>query len=149
VNRLHTASCRPHHWAALFVSCACRMPTTCWSAVVVLLLVLLLGSAAVAKVADLGLARVMDHSGIHRTTHTLGTINHMPPEQLRNGQLSPPVTSTPLASCCTSCTLAPWPSGSCSTWGSSMRRWCCTTCGPWSPADAGRPAAADGALLGH
>eukprot|EP00775_Hariotina_reticulata_P002668 gene2668-2968_t len=46
-------------------------------------------AGAVAKVADLGLARVMDASRTHRTTHTLGTMNHMPPEQLRSGQLSP------------------------------------------------------------
>jgi len=35
--------------------------------------------------------------------------------------------------CCASCTLAPWPSGSCSTWGSSVRRWCCTDLRPLVP----------------
>eukprot|EP00878_Enallax_costatus_P015115 GHUV01015827.1.p1 GENE.GHUV01015827.1~~GHUV01015827.1.p1 ORF type:complete len:582 (+),score=126.05 GHUV01015827.1:174-1748(+) len=42
-----------------------------------------------AKLADLGLARVMAKARTHRTTDTVGTMSHMPPELLRYGKQSP------------------------------------------------------------
>jgi len=43
---------------------------------------------AVSKVSDLGLARVIESNSTHHTSAARGTMNHMPPEQLRSGQLS-------------------------------------------------------------
>lgn len=43
---------------------------------------------AIAKIADFGLARVVLSS--HRTTLTVGTITHMPPERLTGGTMAPP-----------------------------------------------------------
>eukprot|EP00878_Enallax_costatus_P018455 GHUV01019427.1.p1 GENE.GHUV01019427.1~~GHUV01019427.1.p1 ORF type:complete len:578 (+),score=131.42 GHUV01019427.1:188-1921(+) len=45
----------------------------------------------VAKLADLGLSRVIKQHKTHRTTQTVGTMNHMPSELLRYGRLSPAV----------------------------------------------------------
>ncbi|KAF6266356.1 kinase-like domain-containing protein [Scenedesmus sp. NREL 46B-D3] len=42
----------------------------------------------VAKLADLGLSRVIKLHRTHRTTNTVGTLSHMPPELLRYGHCS-------------------------------------------------------------
>ncbi|WIA13815.1 hypothetical protein OEZ85_007362 [Tetradesmus obliquus] len=42
----------------------------------------------VAKLADLGLSRVINQHRTHRTTHTFGTLSHMPPCLLREGRLT-------------------------------------------------------------
>ncbi|WIA11661.1 hypothetical protein OEZ85_011762 [Tetradesmus obliquus] len=47
----------------------------------------------VAKLADLGLSRVIKQHSIHRTTNTVGTLSHMPPEMLRFGRMSPAADS--------------------------------------------------------
>uniref|UniRef100_A0A383W1M2 Protein kinase domain-containing protein n=1 Tax=Tetradesmus obliquus TaxID=3088 RepID=A0A383W1M2_TETOB len=41
-----------------------------------------------AKLADLGLSRVLQQHATHRTTQTVGTMSHMAPEVLRSGRLS-------------------------------------------------------------
>uniref|UniRef100_A0A383WIW4 Protein kinase domain-containing protein n=1 Tax=Tetradesmus obliquus TaxID=3088 RepID=A0A383WIW4_TETOB len=41
-----------------------------------------------AKLADLGLSRVLQQHATHRTTQTVGTMSHMPPELLRYGRMS-------------------------------------------------------------
>ncbi|GLC35900.1 hypothetical protein PLESTF_001237900 [Pleodorina starrii] len=41
----------------------------------------------VAKVADFGLSRALDHGRTHQTTRNVGTITHMPPESLLGGQI--------------------------------------------------------------
>eukprot|EP00878_Enallax_costatus_P018623 GHUV01019614.1.p1 GENE.GHUV01019614.1~~GHUV01019614.1.p1 ORF type:complete len:911 (+),score=211.03 GHUV01019614.1:148-2880(+) len=41
-----------------------------------------------AKLADLGLSRVIKQHQTHRTTNTVGTMSHMPPELLRYGRMS-------------------------------------------------------------
>eukprot|EP00775_Hariotina_reticulata_P003316 gene3316-3593_t len=46
-------------------------------------------TGVVAKVSDLGLSRVIKHHETHRTTNTVGTMSHMPPELLRYGRMSP------------------------------------------------------------
>ncbi|GBF92133.1 kinase [Raphidocelis subcapitata] len=43
----------------------------------------------VAKVADFGLSRMLKVGQTHRSTRTVGTVTHMPPELLRLGKLSP------------------------------------------------------------
>ena len=43
----------------------------------------------VAKVADFGLSRTLKVGQTHRSTRTVGTVTHMPPELLRLGKLSP------------------------------------------------------------
>uniref|UniRef100_A0A383W352 Protein kinase domain-containing protein n=1 Tax=Tetradesmus obliquus TaxID=3088 RepID=A0A383W352_TETOB len=43
----------------------------------------------VAKLADLGLSRAIKQHKTHRTTNTIGTMSHMPPEMLRYGRMSP------------------------------------------------------------
>uniref|UniRef100_A0A383WBA4 Protein kinase domain-containing protein n=1 Tax=Tetradesmus obliquus TaxID=3088 RepID=A0A383WBA4_TETOB len=45
----------------------------------------------VAKLADLGISRVIKQHSTHRTTNTVGTMSHMPPELLRYGRMSPAV----------------------------------------------------------
>eukprot|EP00775_Hariotina_reticulata_P003757 gene3757-4016_t len=45
----------------------------------------------VAKLSDLGLSRVVKQHSTHRTTNTVGTMSHMPPELLRSGYMSPAV----------------------------------------------------------
>ncbi|WIA34798.1 hypothetical protein OEZ86_013101 [Tetradesmus obliquus] len=42
----------------------------------------------VAKLADLGLSRAIKQHKTHRTTNTIGTMSHMPPELLRYGRMS-------------------------------------------------------------
>ncbi|WIA34800.1 hypothetical protein OEZ86_013102 [Tetradesmus obliquus] len=42
----------------------------------------------VAKLADLGLSRAIKQHKTHRTTNTIGTMSHMPPEMLRYGRMS-------------------------------------------------------------
>ncbi|KAF8065521.1 STY13 [Scenedesmus sp. PABB004] len=42
-----------------------------------------------AKLADLGLSRVMKERATHRTTRTTGTLSHMPPELLQFGRSGP------------------------------------------------------------
>lgn len=41
-----------------------------------------------AKIADLGLSRTVKQHQTHRTTNTVGTMSHMPPELLRYGRMS-------------------------------------------------------------
>jgi serine/threonine protein kinase len=43
----------------------------------------------VSKVSDFGLSRVLSAGATHRSTGTLGTITHQPPELLRLGKMSP------------------------------------------------------------
>jgi serine/threonine protein kinase len=43
----------------------------------------------VAKLADLGMSRVLRQHATHKTTNTVGTLSHMPPELLRHGRISP------------------------------------------------------------
>lgn len=43
----------------------------------------------VAKVADLGLSRVLKQHATHRTTQTVGMLTHQPPELLRDGKMWP------------------------------------------------------------
>eukprot|EP00775_Hariotina_reticulata_P006087 gene6087-6327_t len=43
----------------------------------------------VAKVSDFGLARALQVGQSHRSTRTMSTMNHAPPELLRQGRLSP------------------------------------------------------------
>ncbi|KAI8466992.1 MAG: hypothetical protein J3K34DRAFT_524069 [Monoraphidium minutum] len=43
----------------------------------------------IAKVADFGLSRMLKVGQTHRSTRTVGTVTHMPPELLRLGKLSP------------------------------------------------------------
>ena len=43
----------------------------------------------VAKVSDFGLSRSLKSGQTHRSTRTFGTVNHMSPEQLRLGKMSP------------------------------------------------------------
>jgi len=43
----------------------------------------------VCKVSDFGLSRVLNAGATHRSTGTLGTITHQPPELLRLGKMSP------------------------------------------------------------
>ncbi|WIA36739.1 hypothetical protein OEZ86_008009 [Tetradesmus obliquus] len=45
----------------------------------------------VAKIADLGLSRVVKQHATHRTTRTVGTLSHQPPELLQDGRSSPAV----------------------------------------------------------
>jgi serine/threonine protein kinase len=40
------------------------------------------------KLADFGLSRSIKQHHTHRTTNTIGTISHMPPEMLRSGKMS-------------------------------------------------------------
>ncbi|KAF6255835.1 kinase-like domain-containing protein [Scenedesmus sp. NREL 46B-D3] len=49
------------------------------------------GGGVVAKLADLGISRVIKQHSTHRTTNTVGTMSHMPPELLRYGRMSPAV----------------------------------------------------------
>eukprot|EP00775_Hariotina_reticulata_P011713 gene11713-11858_t len=44
-----------------------------------------------AKLADLGMSRALRQHSTHRTTNTVGTMSHMPPELLRYGRMSPAV----------------------------------------------------------
>jgi serine/threonine protein kinase len=43
----------------------------------------------IAKVSDFGLSRAVAPGATHASTHTMGTVTHMPPELLRLGKLSP------------------------------------------------------------
>lgn len=43
----------------------------------------------VAKVSDFGLSRSLNNGQTHRSTRTVGTVSHMPPELLRVGKKSP------------------------------------------------------------
>jgi serine/threonine protein kinase len=43
----------------------------------------------IAKISDFGISRALDGGRSYRKTHTLGTVTHMPPEQLRQGKMSP------------------------------------------------------------
>ena len=46
------------------------------------------GSGITCKLADFGLSRVLSADASHLTTHSFGTVTHMPPELLRDGIFS-------------------------------------------------------------
>lgn len=51
---------------------------------------ILLGAGAEVKLADLGLARVLEDTGITRTGIVIGSVPYMSPEQLTGGEVGPP-----------------------------------------------------------